>query len=121
VPTPQELESLAGIQPAGELDRKRIWAAAQAHATLHDRAPGADDLRLAERLLDAAAGVVDEHVTAGGGRAVITFSDHGEEIDVAVEFVPDIEQVAEDQIAGTPAQLLAVELLEGLGGEPETD
>ena len=39
MPTPEEIEAAAGITPAGEEDRKRIWAAAQAHAAPRAAAP----------------------------------------------------------------------------------
>ena len=40
-------------------------------------------------------------------------------VDVSVEFVPELEEVSEHEVAGTPAQLRALELLEGaLADEP---
>ena len=54
MPTPEEIEAAAGIQPPDELQRKRIWAAAQAHASADGRAPSAEDLRIAEGMLTAA-------------------------------------------------------------------
>jgi hypothetical protein len=124
MPTPEEIEEAAGISPADELDRKRIWAAAQAHARSQDRAPGAADLRLAEGMLMAARVAGGEHLEAGLGRAVITLSDSGndDEVDVSVEFTPQLEELGEGEVAGTPAQLLALEILQGAfgdGDEPE--
>jgi hypothetical protein len=116
MPTPEEIEEAAGIQPADELQRKRIWAAAQAHAILDGgRAPSATDLTTAESMLRAAALAGDEHLQEGRGRATITLTDSGkdDEVDVAVEFVPQLEEVADDEVAGTPAQLLALEILNG--------
>jgi len=120
MPTPEEIEAAAGIQPADELQRKRIWAAAQAHAILDGgRAPSASDLSLAEDMLRAAALAGDEHLQDGRGRATITLTDSGrdDEVDVAVEFVPQLEELADDEVAGTPAQLLALEILNGAFGE----
>ena len=114
MPTPQELEAAAGIQPAGELERKQIWAAAEVNAG-PGQPPSAADLRLAEAMLDAARKQVVAHESGGGGRAVITLTDSGEEeVDVAVEFQPDLEDLGGGEVAGTPAQLLALQLLEAV-------
>src|SRR3954447_20476842 len=96
MPTPEEIEGAAGITPVDELQRKRIWAAAQAHAAVDGRAPSAEDLRIAEAMLTAAALAGDEHLADGRGRATITLTDSGreEEVDVAVEFVPQLEELA---------------------------
>jgi len=119
MPTPQEIEAAAGIAPAGEEERKRIWAAAQAHAASHDRGPGGEDLQIAERMLRAAGDLGGEHLEEGLGRATITLTDSqeaDEEVDIAVEFSPQLEEVGEEEVAGTPAQLLAIEVLEGAFG-----
>jgi hypothetical protein len=120
MPTPEEIEEAAGITPADELQRKRIWAAAQAYAIVDGgRAPAANDLTTAENMLRAAALAGDEHLQQGRGRATITLTDSGkdDEVDVAVEFVPQLEEVGEDEVAGTPAQLLALEILNGAFNE----
>jgi hypothetical protein len=119
MPTPEEIEVAAGIQPVDEMDRKRIWAAAQTHAAARGRAPAAEDLRLAEGMLNAAGEAGGEHLSGGRGRAVITLTDSGQEdeIDVAVEFHPQLEELADGEVAGTPAQLLALEILNGAFGE----
>jgi hypothetical protein len=119
MPTPEEIEAAAGIQPPDELQRKRIWAAAQAHASVDGRAPSAEDLRIAEGMLTAAQLAGSEHLAEGRGRATITLTDSGraEEVDVAVEFIPQLEELAGDEVAGTPAQLLALEILNGAFGE----
>ena len=119
MPTPDEIEAAAGIQPPDELQRKRIWAAAQAHASVDGRAPSAEDLRIAEGMLAAAHLAGGEHLSEGRGRATITLTDSGrmEEVDVAVEFVPQLEELPDDEVAGTPAQLLALEILNGAFGE----
>ena len=123
MPTPAEIEAAAGIAPASEDDRKRIWAAAQAHAAPEDRGPAADDLRVAAAMLSAAGAIGSEHLAAGLGRATITLMDSPtaeEEGDVSVEFSPQLEELGEGEVAGTPAQLLALEVLEGaFGDEPD--
>lgn len=119
MPTPEEIEGAAGIEPADEVERKQIWAAAQYLAGSTGRAPGADDLRLAEGMLDAAHLAAAEHLSQGRGRATITLTDSGmaDEIEVAVEFDPELEEVSGDEVAGTPAQIRALILLEGAFGE----
>ena len=120
MPTPEEIETVAGIQPADELQRKRIWAAAQAFATADGgRAPSAQDLAVAEAVLRAAHLAADEHLQDGIGRATITLTDSGrdEEVDIAVEFFPQLEELPGDEVAGTPAQLLALEVLQGAFGD----
>jgi hypothetical protein len=119
MPTPEEIEAAAGIEPADELDRKRIWAAAQAHASVEDRAPAARDLQLAEAMLTAARDAGGEHLSDGRGRATITLTDSGkeDEVDVAVEFTPQLEEVGDGEVQGTPAQLLALEVLQGAFGD----
>lgn len=59
----------------------------------------------------------------GPGRAVIVLEDAGEEdVAVHVTFHPELEDLGGDQVAGTPAQITAVAMLERLsdeGDEPE--
>jgi hypothetical protein len=120
MPTPEELEAAAGISPAGEDDRKRIWAAAQALASLQQRGPGSNDLRVAQRVLSAAGAISREHLDRGLGRAVITLQDSeaGDgEVEIGVEFSPELEEVGEGEVRGTPAQLLALEVLESSFGD----
>lgn len=120
MPTPEEIEAAAGISPAGEDDRKRIWAAAQAHAAPEGRGPNADDLRIAQAMLQAAGDLRGEHLAQGLGRAIITLTDSpdgDEEVEIGVEFSPQLEETGADEVAGTPAQLLALEVLEGAFGD----
>ena len=122
MPTPEEIEGAAGIAPASEEDRKRLWAAAQAHAAPEGRGPAADDLRVAAAMLTAAGAIGSEHLAAGLGRAIITLTDSeadDEEVDVSVEFSPQLEELGESEVAGTPAQLLALEVLEDAFGDAE--
>jgi hypothetical protein len=51
----------------------------------------------------------------GPGRAVIVLEDSGEEdVSVHVTFHPELEEIGGDQIAGTPAQITAVAMIEQL-------
>ena len=112
--SPEEIERAAGIEPLDEIERKRIWAAASAYAAGAGRAPSAEDLSLAERMLGAAQAIQEEHLAGGHGRAVITLTDAEDGVDVAMQFTPELEEVGEDEVAGTPAQVLALELAQGL-------
>jgi hypothetical protein len=124
MPTPDEIEAAAGIEPVDEVERKRIWAAAQAKASLEERAPAADDLRLAEAMLDAAEAATLEHLVAGRGRAVITLTDTANEgeFDVVVMMTPEPIDLGGDEVQATPAQAVAFQLLDELeslvGEEP---
>ncbi|MCW2999188.1 MAG: hypothetical protein JWN65_2737 [Solirubrobacterales bacterium] len=52
----------------------------------------------------------------GPGRAVIVLEDAGEEeINVHVAFHPELQDMGNDQVAGTPAQITAVSMLDTLG------
>ena len=121
MPTPEEIEAAAGIEPVDEVDRRRIWAAAQARAGAEGRAPSAEDLRLAEDMLDAADTATAEHLQEGRGRAVITLTDtDGEgEFDVVVMMTPEPAPVGEDEVQATPAQAVAFELLDVLAESVE--
>jgi hypothetical protein len=115
MPTPEEIEAAAGIAPANEIERKRLWAAAQAHAKAENRAPSAEDLRVAEAMLTAAAAATDEHLSEGRGRAVVTLTDAAdEEVEISAEFTPQLEELPNDEVAGTPAQITALQMLEML-------
>ncbi len=53
--------------------------------------------------------------TALGGRAVLVFEDAGDEnVSVHAAFHPELHEVAPGEVAGTPAQLTALALLEQL-------
>ncbi|HEX6390639.1 MAG TPA: hypothetical protein VFZ89_14365 [Solirubrobacteraceae bacterium] len=54
-------------------------------------------------------------VQGGPGRAVIVLEDSGEEdVSVHVTFHPELEELGDDQVAGTPAQITAVAMIEHL-------
>jgi hypothetical protein len=78
--------------------------------------------RQVEEVLDAVRAVHAGPTVPGAGRAVISFTDAGEDrIDVSVAFRPDLEDMGEGQIAGTPAQVLALSALEALSDEDEEE
>ncbi len=54
------------------------------------------------------------------GRAVIVLTDAADgDVDVSVAFEPDLHQVADDQVEGTPAQILALSALTAIGDEDD--
>lgn len=58
--------------------------------------------------------------TALGGRAVVVFEDGGEEaVVVHAAFHPELQEVSPGEVAGSPAQLTALALLEQLSVEDE--
>src|SRR4051795_6572339 len=75
-----------------------------------------------EQVLTAVHDVHASPAPPGAGRAVISFTDAGDDrIDVSVAFQPDLEDMGEGQVAGTPAQVLALSALESLGDEDEEE
>ncbi len=80
----------------------------------------ATDVLVAVRSTTATAAEGAPPLGAMGGRAVLVFEDIGEE-DIAVHaaFHPELEEVGPEEVAGTPAQLVALQLLEQLQAEPE--
>jgi hypothetical protein len=51
----------------------------------------------------------------GAGRAVISFTDAGDDqVEVGASFVPELRELPNDEVEGTPAQLLALGALESL-------
>lgn len=52
------------------------------------------------------------------GRAVIVLQDAGgEDVNVHATFHPELEDLGNEEVGGTPAQITAVMLLQSLGGE----
>jgi hypothetical protein len=74
---------------------------------------------LAVEVLSAArSALTDSQQVQGSGRAVIVLEDSGgEEVNVHVTFSPQLEELQDGSIAGTPAQLAAMSLLESIAGE----
>jgi len=87
----------------------------QVEAANHWRELAVEVLSAAREALSGGAGVPQ-----GAGRAVIVLEDSGgEEVNVHVTFAPQLEEMSDGSIAGTPAQLAAMSLLESIAGEPE--
>jgi ABC-type nickel/cobalt efflux system permease component RcnA len=60
----------------------------------------------------------DGAAAEGAGRAVIVLEDSGgDEVSVNVTFAPQLEELPDGAIAGTPAQLAAMSILESITGE----
>ena len=95
----------------------------RAEALRHWRALAVDVLTAVRATLGTdEAGAAAEPVQTPG-RAVIVLEDVGEQ-DVAVHaaFHPELEELGDDEVAGTPAQLTALALLDELaGGDPEAE
>lgn len=92
----------------------------QAEAAGHWRALAMDVL-VAVRATVATPGAATAAGDEGGpGRAVIVLEDAGEEeINVHVAFHPELQDMGGDQVAGTPAQITAVSMLDTLGDQTE--
>jgi hypothetical protein len=87
----------------------------QVEAANHWRELAVEVLSAAREALSGGTGVPE-----GAGRAVIVLEDSGgEEVNVHVTFAPQLEEMSDGSIAGTPAQLAAMSLLESIAGDPE--
>jgi hypothetical protein len=106
---------------AGVAALERIHGRHLADMTPEEQADARDHWRQqVEEVLDAVRAVHTEPTAPGAGRAVISFIDAGDDrVDVSVAFRPDLEDMGEGQIAGTPAQVLALSALEALGDDDE--
>src|SRR3954451_3876993 len=126
-----------GIPPEALLSEESIAAGVEALEAIHGRhladmtadeqAEARDHWRRqVEEVLEPVRNANTAPPPPGAGRAVISFTDSGEDrVDVSVAFRPDLEDMGDGQIAGTPAQVLALSALEALGdddeeGEPES-
>jgi hypothetical protein len=80
----------------------------QEHARSHWRAQVEDVLASVRDQLGGDA-------VEGAGRAVISFTDAGDDqVEVGASFVPELRELPNDEVEGTPAQLLALGALESL-------
>src|SRR4051794_16461827 len=106
---------------AGVAALERIHGRHLADMTADEQAEARDHWRRqVEEVLTAVRDVHGDPTAPGAGRAVISFTDAGDDrIDVSVAFQPDLEDVGDGQIAGTPAQVLALSALEALGDDDE--
>jgi hypothetical protein len=123
-----------GLPPDAILSDESIAAGVAALEEIHGRHLGdmtADEQADArdhwreqvEQILTAVHGLHVGGPPPGAGRAVISFTDAGDDqIDVRVAFQPDLEDMGNGEVAGTPAQVLALSALEALGDdEPGED
>src|SRR3954462_10824476 len=120
------------LPPEGILSEESIAASVAALEQIHGRhladmtpdeqADARDHWRnQVEQVLTAVHDVHASPAPPGAGRAVISFTDAGDDrIDVSVAFQPDLEDMGDGQVAGTPAQVLALSALESRG-EDEDD
>jgi len=80
---------------------------------------------LAVEVLSAARGSLSPGADEEGdeiGRAVIVFEDQGEdEVAVHVTFSPQLEELEDGSIAGTPAQITAMSLLDTMAAGADID
>ena len=108
---------------AGVAAMERIHGRHLADMTADEQAQARDHWR--RQVEEVLAAVRDAHAgpgLEGAGRAVITFADAGEErVDVSVSFQPDLEELSDGQVAGTPAQVLALTALESLSDEEQAE
>ncbi len=126
-PEPQQLppdailseESIA----AGVAALESIHGRHLADMTAEEQAEARDHWRSqVEQVLPAVHDVHAAPAPPGAGRAVISFTDAGDDrIDVSVAFQPDLEDMGDGQVAGTPAQVLALSALESLGEDEEEE
>ncbi len=118
-PAPLLSEASVGAAVTALAERNRhhvesMSAAERDDAVLHWR-------ELAVTVLTAASATAATQATAGDepgpGRAVIVLEDIDDEgVAVQAAFHPELEDLGGGEIAGTPAQIAALELLEALGG-----
>jgi hypothetical protein len=78
--------------------------------------------RQVEEVLAAVRDAHAEVAAAGGGRAVLTFADAGgDHVDVGVAFEPDLRELPNGDVEGTPAQLLALSAIEAIAEAEEEE
>jgi hypothetical protein len=108
---------------AGVAAMEQIHGRHLADMTPEEQAEARDHWRRqVEEVLNAVRVVHAGPEVPGAGRAVITFADAGDErVDVSVTFQPDLEELGGDQVAGTPAQVLALSALEALSDEAQPE
>src|SRR3954469_1498969 len=115
---PSEESIAAGVAALEQIHGRHL-----ADMTPDEQADARDHWRQqVEEVLAAVRGLHAAPGAPGAGRAVITFADAGEErVDVSVSFQPDLEELSDGQVAGTPAQVLALTALESLSDEEQAE
>src|SRR3954449_3495446 len=106
---------------AGVAALEQIHGRHLADMTAEEQAEARDHWRRqVEQVLAAVRDVHGSPAPPGAGRGVISFTEAGDDrIDVSVAFQPDLEDMGDGQVAGTPAQVLALSALESLGDDDE--
>ena len=106
---------------AGMAAMERIHGRHLAGMTPDEQAGARDHWRLqVEQVLGAVRDELGEAPGPERGRAVIVLTDAPDgDVDVSVAFEPDLHQVDEDQVEGTPAQILALGALAAMGEEDD--
>ena len=104
----------AGVRALEQIHGRHL-----ADMTAEEQAEARDHWRhQVEEVLEAVRAVHAGPTVPGAGRAVISFTDAGEDrVDVSVAFRPDLEDMGDGEVAGTPAQVLALSALEALSDE----
>ena len=108
----------AGVQALAARNQHHLQAMApdeQAEAANHWRELAVEVLSATREALSPGQGAT---AAEGTGRAVIVLEDSGgDEVSVHVTFAPQLEEMTDGSIAGTPAQLAAMSLLEAMTAE----
>ena len=111
------------------LSEQSVRAGLQAMEQIHGRhlgdmnAPEQEQARIhwreqVEKVLEAVRDVYVEPPSEDRGYAVITLADAGDDrIDVGVVFQPDLHELGDGDVEGTPAQVLALAALEAIAAE----
>jgi len=121
-PAPLLCDAAVSAAVTALAERNRHHLASMTEAERSDAALHWRDLALA--VLTAASAATDARQAAGDefalGRAVVVLEDVGSDgVTVQASFHPELQDLGNGEIAGTPAQIAALELLETLGGEEE--
>jgi hypothetical protein len=75
-----------------------------------------------EQVLAAVRDELGEPPGGDRGRAVIVLTDAEDgDVDVSVAFEPDLQHVDQDEVEGTPAQILALGALAAMGEDGDED
>lgn len=96
----------------------------RAQALAHWRELAIDVLAATRAVLGGDMGPIGEMPSnpAAPGRAVVVFEDAGnEDVSIHVALHPELEDLGDGQVAGTPAQLTALELLRALTEEGDVE
>jgi hypothetical protein len=109
----------AGVQALAARNQHHLATMApeeQAEAANHWRELAVEVLSATREALSPRGATPDEDT----GRAVIVLEDSGgDEVNVHVTFAPQLEELPDGSIAGTPAQLAAMSILESISGEED--